>query len=132
MRWISRMSSTASLLRLGRGSRRWSGAATLGSLAAVVTADELVGEVEVRLREDHARAVEDHAEVLGGGHLGDDAVHPLEDLRGGLLLLGGEVLLVPQVRLLNLLHSRLKLRLLLAHLVGGEQGSLLVEVLDRL
>ena len=119
---------------LGAAGAAAAGAAALavGALARVVAADELVGQIEVGLGEHERRLVEDHAEVLGGGDLADDAGHALEDLGGRLLLLGRQVLLVAQVGLLDLLHARLQLGLLLADLVGGEQRALLVEILDVL
>src|SRR6202142_1637927 len=105
-----------------------------GPLAGVVAADELVGQIEVRLGVHHPTllAVEDHGEALGGRDLLDDPVHALDDLAGGLLLLGLQILLMPHVRLLNLLHALLELGLLLTDLVGRHERALLVEVVDGL
>src|SRR6185436_13151491 len=134
IRSMATISSTAACLLLGRllrGRRRRRAPAGLAG-RAVVAPDQLVGEVQVGLREHQRRSVDDHAEVLGRSDLRDDLGHALEDLGRLLLFLARQVLLVAHVRALHLLQLGAQLGFLLTHLVGAEQRALLVQVLDLL
>src|ERR1017187_221930 len=121
------------LLLLGIGGRWLLGRSRGLLLAGVEAADDLVGQVEVRFGEYHASTlVEHHGEVFGRRDLADDPLQALHDGRGGFLFLARQVLLVAHVRLLNLADPLLQLILFLANRLGGQQGALLVQVLDGL
>ena len=118
---------------LGSAAAFLAGALPALLLAGVEAADDLVGQVEVRLGEHHAGAlVEHHGEVLGRRDLADDPLQALDDGLGGLLFLARQILLVAHVRLLNLANPLLQLGLFLANRLGRQQGALLVQILDGL